>query len=479
MYSIYFKNETSEYQYPIRLYGNDRDKLLDIIHNFWDYVPSIQVCDGYDCSILEINDKVIVHGENIELTENNHIEFDYEKLLKNYIKYTNTLSKTKNNILIMKDIEIKLLAYCAKKNIVITDSLFKPSDTLLDRYNIDIDNLDITDDIFDKFKESLEHGESLIIMPLSRILFEQIIDLDEFLFIPPRKIDYNLFFTLDTPNSPQSKLTFAQSSLTLFDFNILYNSHCIAFSYNIDWSNINNLTHGEHITIIKKLSSKVERLFDLIRFSKCELHLSDTLMGEAGCWYQSDDYQGALLHTRTNTRLLSGSAIEGMRVVKGVGLDFSYTEDVRNLLALKNQTGGVASVLNYSLRLLSDAMYSNNLTMKYIRMMTLIEYLASPFEYMKFQDAKRYVICHSASDKTDYFALSKEFMKLSKDYRTALVHNGKTLEDIITNYDERINLLKNIEKYCKKAIFFLLESELTDWEDIMDERKTLIQNLTQ
>ncbi len=77
------------------------------------------------------------------------------------------------------------------------------------------------------------------------------------------------------------------------------------------------------------------------------------------------------------------------------------------------EDGEVGGIAQHSLRLFSDVMNANTNTSKYLRAMTLLEFLASPFEYKAFKENKKEIIAHIAGSIREYDQLLGRFRELS------------------------------------------------------------------
>lgn len=484
--NIYFKNKEGRHQYSI--FEKDVKIVYEIISMYRQIVPKILITDTYDRIILEIENKKIINQNKNDIK-----------------KIEEVLNKISTKKQVNTDIKELLEQYNIKLNEFISSGNFNLKEELIDLFiNLsalnavnnfsekDIQHIDMIIEVAEmEIPEKLEKyfpyldglsdsNKTLIILPITRIVFEgRPFCMDKYQFLPPRTIDYRKIFNINDGLFGNS-LREITKSYTLFSVDILYNNYCIAFMYDLKWNEFRNYpNHKSDVTLLKLLSDSTNEYFDLINFYGCSLTLSDTLPGEVGTWIGSNDYLGAFLFNENEgTYYIAGSAIESSRVVKGLGLDISDSY-LSAAQILNNYTDSeVSKVIKYALSIYKDALYANNKTIKFIRMMTLFEYLAFPNEYKNFQTIKKYIICHSAKNKTDYHKLSERFKVFSEEYRTEIVHNGKTLESVITDYDERENLLKEVEKYFKITINSMFKYIDNDWKDFDDYRTNLIKTLT-
>lgn len=490
MFNIYFRNEELRYYRPIHKYKVE--EVMEIIALYRYIVPNILVTDSNDFTIFETNKSEILHFEKETLVDvenalskslnfsSNKFDFNY---LINLYKQKQEELKHNNNVKIkaaIRDLDMKLLAITANNNIDLTNYTYINSEIFIDSVeDANILNRNDMSKLFKEFAREIDEGNTLVIMPISRVIFDNIFKIDKFVFFPPNSIDFEDSLIISESLFNNELRTLA-SELTNFTIDTLYQSHCVAFTYSIDWESFQSHPHThDDITLLKILSSNVDNLFNLIRFYQCKLHLPDTLPGEVGSWSDSLDYLGALLYNKEKENkkayLIAGSAVESTKVVKGLGLDMNGLQNIPYFYEAANEE--MLQIIKNSLNLLSDAMRSHNSTIKFTRVMTLFEYMAYPFEYKGFQEVKKYIICHCADSNIEYQRLSARFQELSQNYRTDLIHNGSSIEKLIPSHDDRNKFFIEIEHYCKKTINAMLSSQGKTWDEFIIMRKSLIENL--
>lgn len=354
--------------------------------------------------------------------------------------------------------------------------------------------------IQEDFSNELKNGQILVIMPITRLIFDEPFNLGKFKFFPPGFININhlrpMPFKIPShtilPNGiseislEEQDLREFSTFITGFSVEILQSHHLVVFTTELDWEEF--LTTDHHIydiRLLKLLSAKAERALDMIRFDYCRFDLPDTLPGIPGSWDNSREYLGALLYTFMDNEsyLIAGAAINSTIQMKGLGLEISPRP---TNLVLEPSQGEVAAIAVHGLSLFSDAMSANNDTIKFVRIMTLLEFLATPDKYEQWKKNKGKIICHIARDKTQYLQLSERFRVLSssdKDsgpqqgYRTLVVHHGKFLEEIIPNDEERINLFKELQHYSSSVLDDMLRNYSMTWQEFCVFRDNQKQKL--
>ncbi len=277
--------------------------------------------------------------------------------------------------------------------------------------------------LFNDFNVELSEGQCLVVMPLSRVVFTETFTIRPFKFYPPMSIDISVLRPV--PNKTiknalddseiavleRQDLREVKTSITGFCPEILSQNPVIAFTVDIDWDEFLSADYEYDIALIKKLSQQAEFAKDIIRFEFCRFDLPDTLPGPVGTWEGSGQFSGALLYTPLDheSYLIAGAVIVSSIVIKGIGLEIDRIPTV----SLPSPPSEVAAIARHGLRLFSDAMSANSDTTKFIRIMTLLEYLANPDSYANWKESKGDLICHIAKNKKEYCDLIERFKEFT------------------------------------------------------------------
>jgi len=142
----------------------------------------------------------------------------------------------------------------------------------------------------------------------------------------------------------------------------------------------------------------------------------------------------------------------------------------------------MSSIDKLALSMNTDFLEANNPTTKFVRALTLLEYLAYPDSYEVFPEVKKQISIHRAKTSREYHALNDRFFELTgkKDpitkaptgYRTRIVHMGHTIEDILENDDSRIKrLILELKGYIGIAIEHMIENYQMSWEEFKEFRR--------
>lgn len=321
----------------------------------------------------------------------------------------------------------------------------------------------------------------LVVMPISRVLVERELQIGRFRVYPPGELDLEQLRPIPNFDPLQhfhdsetveisGSLREATTALTGFNLEVLNGCALVAFIEEIEWEEFLGASHADDVDLLQRLSMRAERAMDLVRFHLCRLDLPVTLPGLVGSWDCAAPYLGALLYCQEDNEsyLIAGEAGGYAQITTGIGLDFDwdYPEPLPSF-----SDGEIGAVVAHGLSVLSDAMYSRNDTSKFLRIMTLMEYLANPDKHQKWAKAKGEIICHVAKSKDQYHRLSDRMRELTsikalpnveQGFRTLVIHHGKFLEEVIPDGAQRRKLFAEMYRYVGAVIQDMLErTELT------------------
>lgn len=336
-------------------------------------------------------------------------------------------------------------------------------------------------------------GAKLVFMPVSRVLVEEPLSVGRFRVFPPGYVDFatfrpmaNLALTSQLDGSDVASLLGQQlrevaTSLTGFSLETLASSPVVTFVAKLDWNICTDATHEADLDTLRVLSATAERAFDVVRMQFCCLDLPDTLPGAIGSWNESGSCLGAMIYTPEDheSYLIAGAAIDCTIVVKGIGLDLS--SGFSDPLPMTSD-GEVAAIAIHAMSLLSDAMHARNDTSKFVRVMTLLEFLASPDGYKKWEKLRGEIACHCANSKQDYLQLIDRFKELASNldefgvqhgFRTLIVHHGKFIEELIPDKKKRRELFRELQTYCTRVLGDMLDNRMLTWSDYANRRSEL------
>lgn len=355
-------------------------------------------------------------------------------------------------------------------------------------------------DLFDEDPE-----KKLIVMPLTRVLVESQISIGSIEVIPPGELNVdqlrpslnqelaNELFGKDVLYSNSrgvvcfegQKLRQLKSWLTGFNIDVLKSCPCACFQTNLDWSRFLDASHEDDLVLLHRLAATAERSFDVLRMELCRLDLPDTLPGAIGSWDGTGEFVGALVYCprEKTSHLIAGAAPNYSSIISGIGLDLNgyYLKDIPSAL-----DGEVSGIVIHALSLLTDAMHARNDTTKFVRTMTLLEFLGSPDEYKQWKRLKGEIACHCVRDQQSYLRLLDRLRIISsfetetgeqQGYRTLVVHHGKFLEDILPDIKSRRKLFRELQGYCGCVIKDMLRYRYMKWEEFIQFRSDLKKSI--
>ncbi len=353
-------------------------------------------------------------------------------------------------------------------------------------------NESMTIDICDEFGDELRHGR-LVVMPMSRLLLEVPFKIDKFRFYPANSIDLRLlniakpvcvedfFISDDLAVIEGEAIAKFASCLSGAKTEIFETSASVAFVTEQDLTMANG-THDDVLQCVAVLSQEAERAIDQIRLDFCRFDLPETLPGVAGTWAGSEAYACAVLFDSSSKRghIIAGEALLHSVVSKGLGLELNAVQFCSTHKLPSSDDGEVGGVVQHAMRLFSDVMNANTNTSKFLRAMTLLEFLGSPFKYQKFQESKKGVIAHVARNFDDYQRLLQRFKQFSDlkcettnaqlGYRTLLVHHDRFLEEVIHSHAERRSLFLELQGYAHAVISDLVCRKHSKWDEVVKYR---------
>lgn len=115
--------------------------------------------------------------------------------------------------------------------------------------------------------------------------------------------------------------------------------------------------------------------------------------------------------------------------------------------------------------------------------MGLMEFLAFPDEYKKFEKVAKVIARYVARDHTQYQQILDRFFELTgkKDtdsgriigYRTKVVHMGERIERLVPHLEKRKQLFLELDGYIRPVLDHMIEYSSMSLEEYTLVRKTL------
>ncbi len=348
------------------------------------------------------------------------------------------------------------------------------------------------------FFDGLRTGSILCLLPVDKLHCEQIIELsDDFVVYPADSLsadDLNLvwwprfgYYEICGRNTVSEGLVsvsgddlhWIKSAATGIDRDELFSGVLIAFLVEIEWATfLLPPSYEFHLECIQRASAKAEQAMDLLRLNYCNPMVVQTFPNTAG-FHGKSGFTAGLFYTLSDneTYLISGEVVPSV-LVRGLGLEldhFACLEPVHD--------GQVGMIARHALRLYSNALTASSETLKFIQLMNLIEYIASPFVYMKMGDVKKQIARHVARDISEYNTILEDFKFLSAEpgkargpnngLRHNIIHLGKSIEELV-GPEERTKVFRRLISYNAIPIHDMIRLSAKDWDAVeayRDDRK--------
>ncbi|MGB1205782.1 MAG: hypothetical protein ACPG5B_09060 [Chitinophagales bacterium] len=315
--------------------------------------------------------------------------------------------------------------------------------------------------------------EQIVILPLSRFELSENIHTSKFSIFAVGELDIDKI-EISTINEILYKDSVSKSirdqinEVTGIEKSIFKERPLIVMKNKITIEKYINLKHSDDNELIKEYSNQAEEIFDIIRFENCNYLVPELLPARAGLY--NDRYSTALVYfPKYKKGFFQAREVELKVFAKGIGLRLDNIDTIkyhRLIVGDLNETGRIAK---HALRLNSLIQESDNETMKFVQIMTLLEFIGDPYGFQKFQKIKGRLISVLAKNKTEYHQISQRFKQLTggnnKDgIRTLIVHVGKRIEELFPDLIVRKELFKELEKYVHLNIRYMINNYELEWE---------------
>lgn len=321
----------------------------------------------------------------------------------------------------------------------------------------------------------------LVLLPLARAVIDDPIRLPIRLNLYPASCIELEALNIIANSDKSSSLAEVSSAASRVDAEVIAQHATIAFAYTFDWNAMmTRWSHASHMEFIRALSAYVDdQCLDAVRYRQCRMEPVDDLPGRAGQLDSNHMMAGALLYNaaRQEGRVLGGAAFTHI-VTKGLGLPVETLPETA--LPSPGETG---AIVKQALSLYSALLESNNPTAKFIQALALLEFLADPFEYGKFEEVKKVVTRYIAQTPAQYQLLLTRFFELTgkKDmksgqilgYRTRIVHLGERLDQILPNPRERRQLFEELDSYIRPVIDHMVSRSSLTYEEYLKTREEM------
>ena len=339
--------------------------------------------------------------------------------------------------------------------------------------------------------QTLEPGQRLCLLPIARVLVEEPARISETIAIfPPDSISPEDLRVVVWPEQDYQKMSVGRdvdgnvgsqialsgdnlhwfkSAATRIDLPEFFGNALLALPVTLDWDAfLSPSSHEAHLEMLSRAMGDAEAILDVIRFEYCDLWTPQKLPGRAGLLQHSTFCSGLFYAPEDHESYIIAGQILTHQVIAGIGLDLS------NVMVRPLNNGGVGSIARHALRMYSEALEAGSETSRFVQMMSLLEFLAEPSDYLKMEKAKCQIARQVARDRADYDAILKDFLYLSSEgskvkpnrgLRHNIVHCGKRFEDLVDR-SERVAVFKRLARYACVSIQLMREHSEEGWETI-------------
>ena len=287
----------------------------------------------------------------------------------------------------------------------------------------------------------------------------------------------------DSANNSLAELASAASGI---DEEVFARHPVVAFPFRYAWQQLRINSHKENMALIRKLSDYVDRsCFNYIKYRQCALFSEgdpiSNIPGRAGQVNSNHMMSAALLyhHDIRESRIIAGDAFSHI-VTRGIGLSLDPIEH-----SVFPSDGEVGHIVTHALFSYTEMLETNSATARFMQALALLEFLAFPDKYQKFEKVSKVIARYVAKNAIEYDQLRERFLELTakKDpqsnlmigYRTRVVHMGDRIEDVVPNDQDQTRLFVELDSYLRAAIDHMIAHSGMSFQNYLSIREQLRQ----
>jgi len=335
------------------------------------------------------------------------------------------------------------------------------------------------------FQAELSQGRVLCLMPIERARFdEQLQGPNGVIFYPAETIDFRTLRVVSDPDRELEDFRHRQntwdedditSGISGLNATVLQSRPLIARPIDLNWSSFLSMDPAEHKDLLPGLVGHFEESMDLVRYHGARLDLPETLPGRVGLISMPEWFSAALLYNlQDHESYILGGRHFITAVITGVGLEL---EDWAPYPVLN--CGEVGNIVRCALSLYTRALEGSDNTIKFIQIMSLLEFLATPGEYRGSDATRQAVGLHVANTKREYHQLSERLSNLQGarspegrhvGYRTRVVHCGESVESVLVTGESLGALFRELDRYIHIIIDLLISKANDPWAKVVEWR---------
>lgn len=346
-------------------------------------------------------------------------------------------------------------------------------------------------DLQTAYKKYIEDGFQVAILPISRLATSKSIFLPEGIMIYPEgRLDLSKYKLLRAevhelrekhPSELSiSELSSLQSHLTGVSIENLNQCALIVMPVKLSWGTIFDYSHKKHLELISNLSETIsQKYLNFFIYKYCKIsYISNDRLPSFPSQTLINNMSAVLLVDLNNnkSKLISG-AVFNAQATKGLGLALSQPE-----WDIFPKNGEVGKLVNHAMILYAQIIKTESSTSKFVQILSLLEFLAYPKEYKKFQEVKkviaRYMVQNTNSN--EYQKLLNRFEELTGKtdsqngkqvgLRTRIVHIGDRLENLLPTINEREQLFIELNDYVRCVMDHMIKYSDLLFDDYLDKR---------
>lgn len=320
-------------------------------------------------------------------------------------------------------------------------------------------------------------SHSLIVLPIARLRIEEAIVTETICLFPPGEFYIHNPYNLDgSPfeNTDSISLRDFVTRATPIDISVFHDFPVIVFRKALTYEQYNILTQQDDVELIRECSDLADNLMNLVRFFKADYVLPDWLPAKPGIWNDRHSAMFTYFPGRKWGHILSRE-VELRGFIRGIGMDLYGADHISLHPLLFRDVTELGKLIKHALRLNTVIMETDDESMKFTQIFVLLEFLGDPFAFGRFQDMKKKLIPCLVHNQEEYEKMSKRFEELTNPggIRTAIVHMGKRLQEIVPDSADRKKLFQELHKISYGLILHMMFSPAETWEDYEIERHTL------
>jgi len=331
--------------------------------------------------------------------------------------------------------------------------------------------------IYNDYKAIIKENESVAIVPVREFDLTEVYRVNDITIYPANSVNRSEL------NENKYDERFMPYQETFF------NSALIVFPLGYRRKNImGSLMPNEKNELLSQIIDKADDVLNAFKYIYSNFDKTSKLPAPSG--YLDDIFSGVLLYhpdDKNSDFLIDKYRANSIPIGNTLHVDVQFDKALidRYMSIFKADAGEIGNVLKNALRLYSNIVVNNNKTNRFLLSMSLIEYLANPYEFEQMKKTKTFIMPFNVKDKKSYHKMSERFKELSglkvdgveKGLRTNVVHMGKSLEELIDE-DYKVDfLLREVQEYICNVINKLIDHYVDDWQTAINLAEELTTSI--